>query len=88
VTVTLSPATEAKVIERAHREGQEVNAFVDALLDEILTEDPDDLTEDQVESIRNGVRTGLEAAAAGRERPLRDYSADVIRDRKTRNGQN
>ena len=49
-----------------------------------LTGDPYNLTEDEVAEIRVGIRRGMEAVAAGRERPVSEYMADVKKRRNAR----
>ena len=84
MTITLTPETEEKLRQRAARDGKDPNRLADALLADALDEDdPDDLTDEQVAQIRAGVRRGLDAAAAGRERPLSEYVEEVQRRRTT-----
>jgi predicted transcriptional regulator len=64
MTITLSPETEAKLRERAERDGQEIDALADFLLSAALDEE----ARDREEAIE-GIRRGLEAGAAGRVRP-------------------
>jgi predicted transcriptional regulator len=68
--ISLTPETETRLRERAEREGQDADAFADAILAEVLADDPDDLTPEEMKEIRAGVRRGLDAAAAGRVKPL------------------
>ena len=84
MTVTLSPDTEAKVVARAQREGQDVDHFLDTIIQDALAEDPDELTEEEIDSIRNGVRKRLDAATNGQVRPLNDYAAEVLQKRMSR----
>lgn len=88
MTVTLNTQIETSVRERAEREGQDINAVVNALIGRALADeegyDPDDLTEEEKTEIRAGIRRGLEAAAEGRERPIAAYAADVQKRRAAR----
>ena len=82
MAITLTPETEARLRERAEREGQDADAFANALLADALADDPDDLTEAEVAEIRVGIRRGLEAAAAGHVKPL----AQVVAEARQRHG--
>lgn len=88
MTITLNSQIETSVRERAEREGQDVDAVVNALIGRALADeedyDPDDLTEEEKTEIRAGIRRGLEAAAQGRERPIAEYAADVQKRRAAR----
>ena len=83
MTVTLKPETETILRERAGRAGQDVDTFTNTLLADVLADDPDDLTEEEIIEIRVGVERGLEAAA-GRIRSAADYKADVMKRRAER----
>lgn len=92
MTVTLNTTIEARVRERAEREGQDVSVVANALIGQALAEeeagyDPDNLTNEEIAEIRAGIRRGLEAAAEGRERSVAEYAADVQRRRVSRQGQ-
>lgn len=76
MTIVLTQETETRLRERAARSGRDANEYAEALLDDALRDDPDDLTDDEIAEIRAGVRRSLEAAA-GSERPLTEYMADV-----------
>lgn len=84
MTVMLKPETETILRERAGRAGQDVDTFTNTLLADVLAEDPDDLTEDEMVEIHAGIERGLEAAAAGRVRSAADYKADVMKRRAER----
>ena len=85
MTITLTPETEARLRERAAREGQDISTLAEHLLADALAEDdPDNLTEAEVAEIQAGIRRGLEAAAAGRERSVEAYAADVKKRRAAR----
>ncbi len=77
MTIILTPATEARRRKEAKRDGQDVNALMNALLAEALTADPDELSDEEVPEVRAGIRRGLDAVNAGRERLLTDYAAEV-----------
>jgi predicted transcriptional regulator len=83
MTITLTSEVEARLRERAEQTGQDINELALDLLASAL-EDPDDLSEDAIVEIRQGIRRGLEAAKAGRERSLDSYIADVARRRAMR----
>jgi predicted transcriptional regulator len=83
MAIELSPETEARLRQRAERTGQDADALADQLLADALAEDADELSQDAVAQIRQGIRRGLEAAAAGRERPLAEYAAQVKQRRNT-----
>jgi hypothetical protein len=65
MTITLTPETEARLREKAAREGQDINAIADALLAAALEWE----SQDRMEAIE-GIRRGDQAAAEERERPL------------------
>lgn len=71
MTITLTPGTEARLREKAKREGQDINAVADALLAAALEWE----AQDHSEAIE-GIRRGDEAAAVGRERPLGTFIAE------------
>ncbi len=73
----------AKTILR-ERAGQDVDTFLNTLLADVLADDPNDLTEDEMAEIRVGIERGLEAAAAGRGRSAAYYKADVMKRRTER----
>ena len=81
MTLTLSPEIEARLRERASRDGKEAQAVAQALLADALAEgdtaSEDILTNEEISDARAGIRRGLEAAAQGRERPVKDYIKDV-----------
>lgn len=72
MTIILTPETETKLRAKAEREGQDVNAIADALLAYALDWD----ARDREEAIA-GIRTGLEANAAGRVRPASKVFAEM-----------
>ena len=71
MTITLTPQTEARLREKAEREGQDINAVADALIVAVLEWEAQDFAE-AVE----GVRRGDQAALEGRERPLSAFIAE------------
>ena len=71
MTITLTPETEARLREKAAREGQDINAVADALLMAALEWE----SQDRMEAIK-GIRRGDQAAAEGRERPLAAFLVD------------
>ena len=77
MAITLTPETETRLRERAEREGQDADAFAESILADVLADDPDDLTPEQITEIRGGIRRGLEAAAAGRVKPLSQAVAEA-----------
>ena len=72
MTITLSEETEARLRERAARDGQDVNVLADALLAAALEWE----AQDRAEAIA-GIQRGLEDGAAGRVRPAADVFADM-----------
>src|SRR5438445_13675044 len=71
MTITLTPETEARLREKAEREGQDVDTVADALLTAALEWE----SQDRMEAIE-GVQRGDQAAAEGRERPLAAFLAE------------
>lgn len=84
MTITLTPETEARLRETADREGHDASTLAEAILADALADDPDQLTEDQIAAIREGIRRGLEAGAEGRERSVAAYAAEVQQRRVDR----
>jgi len=87
MAITLKPETEARLRERAEREGQDVSTFAEALLADALADDPDDLTPEDIAQIREGIRRGYQAGLEGRERSLDAYAAQVQQRRTARGGE-
>lgn len=77
MAITLTPETEARLRERAERDGQDADSLADVLLSDALADDPDDLTDEEIAQVRAGIRRGLEAAAAGRVKPLSQAVAEA-----------
>jgi hypothetical protein len=71
MTITLTPETEARLREKAARDGQDINAVADALIASALEWE----AQDRAEAIE-GIRRGDQAAAEGRERPLAAFLAE------------
>jgi len=71
MTIQLTPETEARLLEKAARERQDINAIADALLAAALEWE----TQDRMEAIE-GIRRRDQAAAEGCERPLAAFVAE------------
>ena len=71
MTITLTPDVEARLREKAAREGSDVNRVAEALIVAGLEWE----AQDRAETIE-AVRQGEQAASEGRERPLREFLAD------------
>ncbi len=84
MTVTLKPETETILRERAGRAGQDVDTFTNTLLADVLADDPDNLTEDEMAEIRAGIQRGLKAAADRRVQSAAEYKANVLKRRAER----
>ena len=72
MTITLAPNTEALLIAKAAREGEEVNRLADDLLASILQEEARDRAE-----MLEGIQKGLDASDAGRIRQLATFAAEM-----------
>lgn len=68
MTLTLTPNTEALLLAKAERDGEDVNAVADALLADLLARE-------QAEEVA-ALRVGLESSDAGRVRPLAEVAAE------------
>lgn len=87
MSITLMPETENRLREQAERIGEDVNSLAEAIITEglsynLLANDPDNLTDEQMAESRAGIRRGLEAAAAGRVKTL----AQVVAEARQRHG--
>ena len=87
MTITLTPETENRLLKQAERIGEDVNNLAEALIahglsNEDFTADPDHLTAEDAAEIRAGIERGLEAAAAGRVKPL----AQAVAEARQRHG--
>jgi hypothetical protein len=71
MTIMLTPETEARLREKAAREGQPVDAVADALLAAALEWE----SQDRSEAIE-GLRRGNQAVEEGRERTLSAFLAE------------
>jgi predicted transcriptional regulator len=71
MTLMLTPETEARLREKAEREGQDIHAVADALIAAALEWE----AHERAEAIE-GIRRGEQAAAEGRERPLAAFLAE------------
>jgi hypothetical protein len=71
MTITLTPETEARLREKAEREGQDINAVADALIAAALEWEAQERAE-----AMEGIRRGDQAAAEGHERPLTAFFAE------------
>jgi len=69
MTLTITPKTEAMLLAKAEREGEDINALADGLLADLLARD-------QAEEIA-AIRAGLEASDAGRVRLLAEVAAEM-----------
>ncbi len=71
MTITLTPTTEARLREKAQREGGDINAVAEALITAALEWE----AQERAEAIA-GVQRGEQATAEGRERPLVTFLAE------------
>jgi DNA-binding TFAR19-related protein (PDSD5 family) len=71
MTITLTPGTEARLREKAEREGREIDAVAEALIAAALEWE----AQDRAEAIE-GIRRGDQAAAEGHERLLVAFFAE------------
>ena len=69
--IVLNSETEARLREKAVREGQDINTLADALLNMALEWE----ARDHAEAVA-GIQRGLDAFAQGRSRPFRDFAAE------------
>ena len=72
MTITLTPQTEAMLVEKAHRDGIDANPVADALLSAVLQWEIQDESE-----TAEGIERGLVASDAGRVRALKDFAAHM-----------
>lgn len=87
MTITLNPEIESRLIEHAERIGEDANHLAEEFIAEglsgnYLVDDPDDLTDEQVAEIREGIKRGLEAAVAGRVKS----SAQAVAEARQKHG--
>lgn len=71
ITINLSPEVEAQLRDTAAQEGQEPESVAALLLAETLSWK----AQERAEAIA-GIRRGLDAAATGRARPLKEFIAE------------
>jgi len=71
MTINLSPEAEARLREKAERDGQNMNSVADALILSALEWEAREMAE-----VIEGVRRGDLAAAEGRERPLSTFFSE------------
>jgi hypothetical protein len=71
MTIMLTPETEARLREKAEREGQPLDAVADALLAAALERE----SQDRSEAVE-GLKRGDQAAEERRERPLSAFLAE------------
>ncbi len=69
MTLTITPKTEAMLLAKAEREGEDINTLADVLLAGLLARDQAKETD--------AIRAGLEASDAGRVRPLAEVAAEM-----------
>ncbi len=72
MTITLTPHTEALLVEKAQRDGLDANRVADALLSAVLQWEIQEESE-----TAEGIRRGLDASDAGRVRAFRDFAAHM-----------
>lgn len=71
MTLMIAPETEAKLREKATREGRDVHALADTLLARLLAD------EERAQDVEAApFQAGLDAVAAGREKPREPYLAE------------
>lgn len=66
--ITIEPETEARLREKAQREGQDVDTLANALLAEVLEQKAREFAEEVA-----AIQEGLDAVREGRERPLEEF---------------
>ncbi len=69
MTLTITSKTEAMLLAKAEREGEDINTLADVLLAGLLARDQAKETD--------AIRAGLEASDAGRVRPLAEVAAEM-----------
>ncbi len=67
MTITLKPETEARLIQRAKREGAELNELADALLSNVLVDDPYRMTKAEIEASYRAMAADEEREAEAME---------------------
>ena len=72
MSITLRPETEAKLREKAEREGIDLDTLAETIIAEALAWE----AQDQAEAIE-GIRRGIEASDVGRVRPFAEFAAEM-----------
>lgn len=72
MAIVLTPQTEARLCEKARREGLDLDSLADALIASSLDWEERDLAE-----AIEGIKAGLKDEAEGRVRPLSAFQADL-----------
>lgn len=71
MTITLTPTIEARLREKAEREGSDINTMAEALITIALKWE----VQERAETLA-GVQQGEQAARESRERPLAEFIAE------------
>ena len=71
MSITINPDTEAKLRDRALRDGQDLDTLADALLNMALEWE----VQEHAQAV-DGIHRGLEAFAQGRFRPFEEFAAE------------
>lgn len=71
MSITLAPDTEARLREKAVREGQDIDTLADTLLNMALEWE----IQDRAEAIE-GIKRGLNDFEEGRFRPFKEFAAE------------
>lgn len=71
MSITLAPEIEARLNEKAARQGAHLETLVNAMLADALAWE----AQERAEAIA-GIQRGLDDVAAGRERPLSEFLAE------------
>lgn len=71
MSITINEQTEARLREKAAREGQDINLLADTLLNIALQWE----AQDHAEAVE-GIRRGLEAFGQGRSRSFKEFAAE------------
>jgi len=67
MTITLRPETEARLRERALRDQADVNELADALLSDVLVDDPQRMTKSEIEASYRAMAADEEREAEATE---------------------
>lgn len=71
MSITIHPDTEAKLREKAVREGQDLDTLADTLLNRVLEWE----AQDRAEAVE-GIKRGFEAFEQGRYRSFQDFASE------------